>query len=335
MNTSAASKERAASRSVEAPQAPSAGVPGHSLPPDTLRRIYRTMLLSRRIDDKEIQLKNQSLIFFQISGAGHEAVLVAAGLLLKPGHDWFYPYYRDRALCLTLGVTPVEMFMSGVGAKDDPSSGGRQMPSHWSDHRLHIVSGSSATGTQCVQAIGCAAAGLFYEQSPDLDPDRTRFRQDEVVYVSIGDGASSEGEFWEALNTACLHKLPVVFMVENNGYAISVPVDAQTAGGDLAKLVASFPGLKVVQCDGTDVLDSYQAVGDAVAWCRERRGPALVHARVTRPYSHSHSDDERAYKTPEERAVEATRDPLPKFAAWLEREGIASAAESRGHLRRR
>src|SRR5215212_4609642 len=210
-----------------------------------LLNAYRTMVLSRRIDDKEIQLKNQSLIFFQISGAGHEAILVAAGLTLKPAHDWFYPYYRDRALCLTLGVTPFEMFLAGVGAKDDPNSGGRQMPSHWGHKALNIVSQSSPTGTQCLQAVGCAEAGGMYEGIEGIAGRETKFEKGEVVYVSIGEGTSSEGEFWESLNSACIGKLPVVYMVEDNGYAISVPVEAQTAGGDLSKLVASFPSLLV------------------------------------------------------------------------------------------
>ncbi len=289
--------------------------------------MYRTMLLSRRIDDKEIQLKHQSLIFFQISGAGHEAILVAAAAVLRPGYDWFYPYYRDRALALGLGVTPYEMFLAGVGSSEDPASGGRQMPSHWGDERLHIVSQSSATGTQCVQAIGCADAGRLYEQLPDI-PDRgARFARDEVVYLSVGDGATSEGEFWESLNAACLGKLPVLFLIEDNGYAISVPVDAQTAGADLSRLVESFPSLKVLRCDGTDVLASYRALSDAVAWCRARKGPALVHAHVIRPYSHSLSDDEKLYKTPAERAEEARRDPIPKFAELLKRQGILTATD--------
>ena len=311
----------------DAPNAPASPGAFEGFSPDALRTIYRTMLLSRRIDDKEIQLKQQSVIFFQISGAGHEAVLVAAGLLLKPGYDWFYPYYRDRALCLTLGVTPYEMFLAAVGSKDDPASGGRQMPSHWGHNRLNIVSQSSATGTQCVQAIGCADASLLYERLPGIPDREAHFKRDEVVYVSLGDGSSSEGEFWESLNTACLHKLPVLFLIEDNGYAISVPVEAQTAGGDLSKLVESFPDLKIVRCDGTDVLASYRAVSEAVAWCRARKGPAFVHAKVIRPYSHSLSDDERLYKTPAERAEEATRDPIPKFAAFLKAHDLVTDAE--------
>jgi len=294
---------------------------------DELLRIYRTMLLSRRIDDKEIQLKNQSLIYFQISCAGHEAALVAAGLALKPGHDWFYPYYRDRALCLTLGVTPLDMFLAGVGSSEDPSSGGRQMPSHWSNPALHIVSQSSATGTQCVQAVGCAEAGMLYGRLKDLAGRENRFQHDEVVYVSVGDGATSEGEFWESLATSSLRSLPVLYLVEDNGYAISTPVEYQTPGGEISRLVESFPGLGVFRCDGSDVLACLRTMREAVAHCRARRGPALVHARVTRPYSHSLSDDEKLYKTAAERRDEAARDPIRRFADRLREEGIATEAD--------
>jgi 2-oxoisovalerate dehydrogenase E1 component len=292
-----------------------------------LLRAYRTMVLSRKIDDKEIQLKNQSLIFFQISGAGHEAALVAAAMHLKPGHDWFYPYYRDRALCLTLGMTPLEMLLSAVGAKDDPNSGGRQMPSHWGHKALNIVSQSSPTGTQCLQAVGCAEAAGLYERITNIEGRESRFRKDEVVYVSIGEGTTSEGEFWESLNQACIGKLPVVYMIEDNGYAISVPVEVQTAGGDISRLVSSFPGLLVQTVDGTDFLASYKAAGDAIAYARARRGPALIHARVVRPYSHSLSDDEKLYKTKEERAQESKRDPITRMATLLVSEGLASESE--------
>ena len=318
-------KSTALSNGQAAISSPAPGYAGYSR--DELVAMYRTMLLSRRIDDKEIQLKNPSLIFFQISGAGHEAGLGAAGQHLRAGHDWFYPYYRDRALCLALGVTPYEMFLAAVGAKDDPASGGRQMPSHWGHTALNIVSQSSPTGTQCLQAIGCAEAGMLYERVAEI-PDRLqRFKHDEVVYVSLGDGTASEGEFWESLNAACVRKLPVVFMVEDNGYAISVPVEVQTPGGDLSRLVESFPGLGVFRCDGTDIVASLQTVKQAVAYARERRGPAYVHAKVVRPYSHSLSDDERLYKTKAERAEEATRDPITKFAARLTTDGLVTADE--------
>ena len=305
----------------------STGVDHAGLTRDDFLRAYRTMVLSRRIDDKEIQLKNQSLIFFQISGAGHEAILVAAGMTLKPGHDWFYPYYRDRALCLTLGVTPYEMFLAGVGAKDDPSSGGRQMPSHWGHKRLNIVSQSSPTGTQCLQAIGAAEASLLFNRITTIERRSELFYPDEVVYLSVGDGATSEGEFWESLNSACLDHLPLVCVVEDNGYAISVPIEVQTAGGDISKLVSSFPGLLVQSIDGTDFVASYRAMADAVAYARARKGPALVHAKVIRPYSHSLSDDEKLYKTADERASEAKRDPIVRLAAFLKAERLATEAE--------
>ena len=251
---------------------------------DDLLAVHRTMLLSRKLDDKEIQLKNQSQIFFQISGAGHEAVLVAAGVTLKPGYDWFFPYYRDRALCLRLGVTPYEMLLASVGAKDDPASGGRQMPSHWGHPAYNIVSGSSPTGTQVLHAVGAAEAGVIYSRVPQI-PDRdARFHADEVTYVSLGEGATSEGEFWEGLNSACTKRLPILFLVEDNGYAISVPVEVQTPGGDISRLVRSFPGLHVDSIDGTDFFASLRAMRTATDYVRARKGPAFVHARVIRPY---------------------------------------------------
>ena len=203
----------------------------HGLTPETLVRLYRTMYLSRRLDDREIQLKRQQKTFFQISGAGHEAVLVAAGSHLRGGYDWFFPYYRDRALCLSIGFTPYEMLLASVGAKDDPASGGRQMPSHWGHRRLNIPSQSSATGTQCLHAIGAAEAGVIYQRVADIADRESKCHPDEVVYLSIGDGSTSEGEFWESLNTACTRKLPVLYLVEDNGYAISVPVEVQTQIG--------------------------------------------------------------------------------------------------------
>jgi len=302
---------------------------------DTLIRLYRTMYLSRRLDDREIQLKRQNKIYFQISSAGHEAVTAATALLLRPGVDWIYPYYRDRALCLMLGVTPLETLLQAVGAKDDPSSGGRQMPSHWGHNKWNIVNRSSCTGTQFVQAVGAAEATLYYERhSKALAQARkaplgefVSHEADEIVYVSSGDGATSEGEFFESLNVACAKKLPMFYLIEDNGYAISVPVEVQTAGGSIARLVKGFPGLHIADCDGTDPLESYAVCKEAIQYVRERRGPSLVHAKVTRPYSHSLSDDEKLYKTPEEREAEARRDPLSKFSLFLVREGLMDQKE--------
>ena len=296
----------------------------HGLSRDDLVGLYRTMALSRRMDDEEMRLKKLNLIFFQISGAGHEAVLAAAGKLLRPGEDWFYPYYRDRALCLQLGMTPHEMFLSAVAAEDDPNSGGRQMPSHWGHKKLNIVSQSSPTGTQFLQAVGAAEALVKYRDLEESHSElRGRVKGDEVVLVTTGDGATSEGEFWEAMNSASNLKLPVVFLVEDNGYAISVPVDVQTAGGNVATLVKNFPNLFWVgEINGNDPVESYGVLQEAIAHCRARKGPAFVRALVTRPYSHSMSDDESKYKPKAEREVESQRDCLANFARFLVEEGF-------------
>jgi len=292
---------------------------------------YRLMYTSRRVDDREILLKRQQKIYFQISGAGHEAVGVAAAFAMKPGYDWFYAYYRDRALCLALGVTPYEMLLQGVGAAEDPSSGGRQMPSHWSYPRLNIVTQSSPTGTQILQAVGCAETPRYMAAHPEAGKKSggdyrqfkdVAFHPDEVTYVSLGDGTTSEGEFWEAMNTASNGRLPLVFVVEDNGYAISVPVEVQTAGGNISRLVAGFPNFHFEEVDGTDPVATYAAFVRSVAHCRAGSGPAFIHAHVIRPYSHSLSDDERLYRPEAERQRDAARDPISRMQMFLIREGI-------------
>ncbi len=286
--------------------------PAHTgLEQETLVRAFRLMYTSRCLDDREILLKRQSKIFFQISGAGHEAIQIAAGMVLKPGFDWVVPYYRDRALMLTLGMTPEDMLLQAVGAARDPSSGGRQMPSHWSSPALHILTGSSPTGSQYLHAAGIAQGKNF------VDPD-----SDEITLVCSGEGATSEGEFWEFMNIACLDRLPLLVLVEDNGYAISVPVERQTAGGSISRLLEGFPGLLRIEVDGTNFIDSLHAMRHASEYCRRGHGPSLVHAAVTRPYSHSLSDDERLYKPRIEREQEAGRDPLKRLTDLLTGEGL-------------
>jgi 2-oxoisovalerate dehydrogenase E1 component len=296
-----------------------------------LIQIYRLMYLSRRIDDREILLKRQQKIFFQISGAGHEALLVAAGMVLRPGYDWFYPYYRDRALCLTLGMTPYEQLLEAVGAADDPNSGGRQMPSHWGHKKLNIATTSSPTGTQFLQAVGCAEAGRYFNRHPQAAEKGSgdyrqfkdvQFHGDEVVFVSSGDGTTSEGEFWESLNTASNLKLPLLYLIEDNEYAISVPVEVGTAGGNISRLVRGFPNFHFDEIDGTDPIVSYAALKTAVDYIRSGHGPAFVHGHVIRPYSHSLSDDEKLYRPESERKQEVERDPITRFQLFLVREGI-------------
>jgi 2-oxoisovalerate dehydrogenase E1 component len=306
---------------------------------------YRLMVLSRRLDDREILLKRQQKIFFQISGAGHEALQVGAALAMRPGYDWFFPYYRDRALCLALGVTPADMLLQAVGAATDPASGGRQMPTHWSSRALNIVSTSSSTTTQLLHAVGCAEAGRYFSRHPEaaakagVPGDRSsspgwkaegdyrafrdvKFHGDEVVFTSLGEGSTSQGEFWEAMNTASNQKLPVVFCIEDNGYAISVPVEVNTPGGNISKLVANFPNFHFAEVDGTDPEACLRAFQAAVAHCRAGLGPAFVHGHCVRVYSHSLSDDDRLYRSAAEREADALRDPLAKMQMRLLREGI-------------
>ncbi len=301
-----------------------------------LIEIYRLMFLSRAVDDREILLKRQQKIFFQISAAGHEALQVGAALALKPGYDWFFPYYRDRALCLTLGVSPYDMLLQAVGAADDPASGGRQMPTHWSSRPLHIVSTSSSTATQLLHAVGCAEAGRYFSRHPEAaikapgdyrEFHDVEFHGDEVVLATIGEGSTSQGEFWEALNTASNQKLPVIFMVEDNGYAISVPVEVNTPGGNISRLVANFPNFFFAEIDGNDPVASLRAFRQAAAHCRAGRGPALVHGHCVRLYSHSLSDDDKNYRAAAERQADALCDPIARMRTRLIADGLVTAAE--------
>jgi 2-oxoisovalerate dehydrogenase E1 component len=319
-------------------QLPVSGSDAFALTPAQLVQFYRLMYASRRIDDREIMLKRQQKIFFQISGAGHEALQVAAALALRPGYDWVVPYYRDRALCLALGVTAEEMLLQSVGAAADPASGGRQMPSHWGSTKLNIVSTSSSTATQVLHAVGVAEAGQYFSRFPEAArvPEGqedyraygdVKFHSDEVVLTCIGEGATSQGEFWEALNSASNQKLPVIFCVEDNGYAISVPVEVNTPGGNISRLVANFPNFYFAEVDGTDPDASFQAFTAAVEHCRAGKGPAFVHGHCVRIYSHSFSEDDKNYRLSAEREADAMRDPLHKLQMRLLREGILSTTE--------
>jgi len=305
--------------------------PEGAISPETMIRIYRLMYLSRCVDDREILLKRQQKIFFQISAAGHEALQVGAALAMRPGYDWFFPYYRDRALCLALGLTPTDMLLQVVGAATDPASGGRQMPTHWSSPELHIVSTSSSTTTQLLHAVGCAEAGRYFTHHPEAAEKvagdyrafhDVEFHGDEVVFTSLGEGSTSQGEFWEALNTASNRKLPVIFCVEDNGYAISVPVEVNTPGGNISRLVANFPNFHFAEVDGTDAEACLRVFQQAVAYCRSGQGPAFVHGHVVRPYSHSLSDDDKLYRSTAEREADALLDPLAKMQMRLLREGV-------------
>lgn len=290
-----------------------------------LKWFLKNVYVSRKTDDAEITMKKQNKAFFQISGAGHEGILSAAAKVLKPKHDYFIPYYRDRALCLGLGVTPYEMLCQANGNTGDTASHGRQMPAHWGNVKLNIVTKSSCTGTQFLQACGVAEAGLHLKKMKLKDSPV--YHDQEIVYVSCGDGTTSQGEFWEGLTTACVNKLPVLFMVEDNGYAISVPVSVQTPGGSISKALANFPGLQIFTCDGNCPIDSYEAMIAAEKYLRSGKGPVLVHASVTRPYSHSLSDDHSYYRTKDDLADESAKDVFNSFPKFLTETGLLTSDE--------
>lgn len=297
---------------------------------EDLIKMLRNVFVSRKLDDTEIFMKKQSKAFFQISGAGHEGVLSAAAMVMKPAHDWFIPYYRDRALCTGLGVTPYEMLCQANGNIGDTATHGRQMPAHWGNVALNIVQKSSCTGTQFLQAVGVAESGEYLKKIRDehgIDVSEFKLKDDEVVYASCGDGTTSQGEFWESITTACVNKFPVIYHVEDNGYAISTPVEVQTPGGSISKAMDDFPGLKVIECDGNCPIESYEAFQSAVEHARKRKGPVLVHSHVTRPYSHSLSDDHSMYRTKKELEAEAKLDVFNSYPKLLVELGVMSEKE--------
>lgn len=302
----------------------------HKLTKADLNWFLKNVYLSRKTDDAEISMKKQNKAFFQISGAGHEGILSAVAKVLKPKHDYFIPYYRDRALVLGLGHTPYEQLCQANGNTGDTASHGRQMPAHWGNVKLNIVSKSSCTGTQFLQAVGIAEAGLHLKKMKLKDSPV--YNDNEIVYVSCGDGTTSQGEFWEGLTTACVNKLPVLFMVEDNGYAISTPTWVQTPGGSISKALANFPGLKIFVCDGNCPIESYDTMVEVEKYLRAGNGPVLVHASVTRPYSHSLSDDHGYYRTKEDLADESYRDVFNSFPRFLTDTGLVTSDEVKGML---
>lgn len=287
---------------------------------------YRLALVSRYLDDREITLQKQSRGFFHISGAGHEALGLGLARSLRAGYDWFFPYYRDRPLVLALGMTPTESLLQAVGAASDPASAGRQMPCHFGSRRLNIVSQSSPTGSQCIPAVGCAEAGRYIWRHSHEPLPGCSAREDEVTYVSLGEGATSEGEFWESLNTACSMKLPVLYVVADNGYAISVP-SYQQSPAPISELVKSFPNLAVHRLDGRDYFEVRKKAPAIVSAVRRGSGPALVHATVTRPYSHSSADTQSKYRPKHELDDEAAHDPIVLLEGALLDGGLASQDE--------
>jgi 2-oxoisovalerate dehydrogenase E1 component len=317
--------ESLATRSPQADKAQSRDL--HGLEPSDLLEMYRLMLTSRLIDEREMSLKRQSKIFFQLSAAGHEALQVAIAQHVRVGSDWLYLYYRDRAFALALGQTPLDHLLQAAAADADSASRGRQMPYHFSDPAIRMMSVSSPTGSQFLQAVGTAEGGQRARLEPELRSILETYQDDEVVIVCGGDGTTSEGEFWEALNTACNLRLPVVFVIEDNEYAISVPVEVQTAGGSISRLVSGFPSLEIIRCDGTDLVDSWEKSGWAIQHCRAGKGPALLHAHTVRLNSHSESDDDRLYCPAIERVERETRDPIVRARTLLLDEGVANEEE--------
>src|SRR5262245_17062008 len=299
-----------------------------AFPAEELRHDLLLACISRAVDDREIALQKQSRVFFQISGAGHEALYLGLAHELRPGYDWFFPYYRDLALMLGLGMSAEQILLQAVGSAADPASGGRQMPAHWGDVSRNVGTQSSPTGSQCIPAVGCAEAGRYIVRRPQLGLPA---HGDEVTYVSLGEGATSEGEFWESLNTACTEHLPVLFVVADNGYAISVPSSEQSPA-PVNELVRGFAGLQVRSIDGTDYFAVRRTARKMVSHVRAGVGPGLLHAKVTRPYSHSAADTQSKYRLAQEMQWELEHDPIDALERELVEAGVLTAEEA-GEIR--
>ena len=283
---------------------------------DEYLKVLRLMYLARSIDNKALNLLRQGKTFFHIAGAGHEAIQVALGLSLSPKNDWFFPYYRDLALVLALGMTPKEFFMQCFAKLGDPSCGGRQLPCHWGHTEINIPSQSSPTGTQYLNAVGTALASK-------------KQGKQSITYVSSGEGTTSQGEFHEAINWASREKLPVLFVVQNNKYAISVPVQNQSGGKDnsIAEMMSGYHNLLRFRIDGTDYLQSVQKVQEAIDYINEGNGPVLIEAEVVRLQSHSSSDDQKKYRDKNELEEELKKCPIEKLANKLIHEKLITKDE--------
>lgn len=282
---------------------------------DELLRVYRTMLTARRIDEKILILLKQGKAFFHIGGSGHEAAQVAAAAALRPKHDWSFPYYRDMAFSLHMGMTAEDVMLISLHRSEDPTSGGRQPQGHYGRADLRMPTQSSPTGTQYLQAVGVAMGAK-------------KERSDEVVYVSSGEGATSEGEFFEAVNWAARDAFPVIFFVQDNKFAISVPVAHQTAGASITEATGGFKGLERFEVDGSNFFEVYAAMHKAVERARKGGGPSLVHAHVVRLLPHSSSDDQFKYRSKEDIERDKARDPIPMMTHILIEEGYITDKEA-------
>jgi len=286
-----------------------------SLSKEFLLKALRIMMTARFSDDKHLTLVKQGKSFFHIGGSGHEAVQTAVGLSMKSGYDWAWTYYRDIAITYSLGFTTREYFLLAFGKPEDVATGGRQMPGHFGHPKLNMPAASSPTGTQFLNAVGTALASK-------------KNGTDEITYVASGEGTTSQGEFYEAVNWASREKLPVLFCIQDNGYAISVPREIQSMGGSVGHTFCCYDNLKMITFDGTDFLASYKAAQEAIQHIRSGRGPVLIHAMVERLLPHSSSDDQRKYRNLEElELAKKEKDCIAKLSSFLIEKKIATFEE--------